>query len=781
MARKEANEPFKNALRRIWQGLAAQGGKEEKDVIEDMYEELAARDLLPTKSVQEGSNPLIGWSKGFVPSDRRVVDLLVEVGFRQAKLPEKWVKEFLTAAGYSPDLIRAIISELSSEQADLSKGVLNNLPQRDPARFVGRLEELEELKRLVSSRERAWAISIDGIGGVGKTELALELADWFRQNYATLPKGERFEVIIWITFKQDMLTATGIRPRPYWTDTLSDAYVTIAHALGRPELLASAERSRHEAIRDALSRQRTLLIIDNFETARDSGLEGFIQDLPRPTKAIVTTRHRIDVARPIRLMGMPRADALRFIAKEAEQKYVTLTEEAAGRLYEATGGTPLALIWSIGKMAIGYTVDAVLESLRTSDADISKYTFESSVQAIEHQPAYDLLLGLTLFAGDAPRQGLGFVGGLEKAILLRDQELSRLELLSLVNRDPSTDRFSLLPLTRSYSASRLDSAPTVKQTYFRRLVAYYESLVLSEEVVGPDRYWLGLLQFQLAELLEREWVNIKDNLYQLHEQEEHGHLLTLGLPLVHLLDHLGLHLERLGLCRWMVESARALGDPVEAWLLIDGIGWMLHLDKQDDAWLEVIREGRRVADSYGKPEGASALADVHEAYICINRAGFTRARQLLEQAEQWVKRTGAKTSIDPILRVVANRLVDRWVKFYEAKGDYSRARDRSRESLKLRHSIGEDPGYTHYYIGHFSLKLNELLEAEDSFAKALQVTTSRRCKGLARYGLAQVAERREEWYEARRQGQLAVLQLEELGLEQAARDALALVERVRGR
>jgi len=31
--------------------------------------------------------------------------------------------------------------------------------------------------------------------------------------------------------------------------------------------------------------------------------------LPDPTKAIVTTRHRIDVAYPVRLLGMPQAEA----------------------------------------------------------------------------------------------------------------------------------------------------------------------------------------------------------------------------------------------------------------------------------------------------------------------------------------------------------------------------------------------------------------------------------------------------------------------------------------
>ena len=46
----------------------------------------------------------------------------------------------------------------------------------------------------------------------------------------------------------------------------------------------------------------------------------FLRELPDPTKAIVTTRHRIDIAYAIRLTGMPRADAQALIELEAAHK-----------------------------------------------------------------------------------------------------------------------------------------------------------------------------------------------------------------------------------------------------------------------------------------------------------------------------------------------------------------------------------------------------------------------------------------------------------------------------
>ena len=73
---------------------------------------------------------------------------------------------------------------------------------------------MAEVHRLLSPQVRHFLITIDGIGGIGKSALALEAAHYYLRNYDQLPAEERFDAIVWATAKHDVLTADGIRHPP---------------------------------------------------------------------------------------------------------------------------------------------------------------------------------------------------------------------------------------------------------------------------------------------------------------------------------------------------------------------------------------------------------------------------------------------------------------------------------------------------------------------------------------------------------------------------------------
>lgn len=56
----------------------------------------------------------------------------------------------------------------------------HNLPQPDYTTFVGRKKELDSLCKYLSPHDRVWLMVITGIGGVGKSSLALVIADDYR-------------------------------------------------------------------------------------------------------------------------------------------------------------------------------------------------------------------------------------------------------------------------------------------------------------------------------------------------------------------------------------------------------------------------------------------------------------------------------------------------------------------------------------------------------------------------------------------------------------------------
>jgi LuxR family glucitol operon transcriptional activator len=132
-------------------------------------------------------------------------------------------------------------------------------------------------------------VTIDGIGGIGKSTLALETAYSFIDQYDDLPKQECFRAIAWVSAKRTYLTASGVRERRQVFRTLEDLFASIVRILDYPPSTNTRADEQRAIVEDALREQRTLLIIDNLETVDDEHLQGFLRELPVPTKAIVTT------------------------------------------------------------------------------------------------------------------------------------------------------------------------------------------------------------------------------------------------------------------------------------------------------------------------------------------------------------------------------------------------------------------------------------------------------------------------------------------------------------
>jgi len=655
--------------------------------------------------------------------------------------------------------------------------VYHNLPQPDYGTFIGREEELAQVHRILRPYPYSQhaLVTIDGIGGIGKSTLALEVAHHYRREYDRLDPQERFDAIIWTCAKTSVLTADGIKPRQQITRTLDDVYTAIAVTLEREDIARARPEERDELVVRALTGQRTLLIVDNLETVDDERVNGFLRELPAPTKAIVTTRHRIDVAYPVRLTGMPREDGLALIVHECEKKGVVLTEAEAERLYERTGGVPLAMVWIVAQMGYGHDVGTVLRWLGQPSSDIAHFCFEGTIKDISGTDAHKLLMVLALFAADASRDGLGYVAGLGEDVLSRDEGLVTLEKLSLLNRRES--RYSLLPLTRSYLEHELVRTPELAQSALDRMLMYYERLVTPPpEARTGTPYWNGLANYVRADNLYQEWDNIAHVIHQALNQHRYAAALDLFLPIVHLLHIWGLWDERLHLSREVCQAAHELGDSAEAWLWIDAIAYILHQRQQFSECIQAIKTGKLLADRFNLPE-ALVLADTFEAGLYL---GIGQTDIAAEKIELVLKRLDLDAVLEhgtPILRIVARRAVNVAADLSRLRRNFAREKEWDAIELKLRLSIGESPVPALGNLAHASLLLNDIASAEKLLIQAL-VNAGSKDRAWINYELAAVAERRGELQEARHLCDLALEQFTRLGLQAGIQYCQQLLDRL---
>jgi predicted negative regulator of RcsB-dependent stress response len=331
----------------------------------------------------------------------------------------------------------------------------HNLPQPDYTSFVGRRRELGWLRQHLSPNDRAWQMVIAGIGGVGKSALALAIADFYREHYNDLPAEDCFEAIIWITAKEEMLTIKGRERRALpglITRTLEDMYTTISQTLQREDITRALTEEQDRLVQKALREQRALLIVDNLESVTDERVRLFLYNLPAPTKCIITSREWVDVAAVLKLKGLSPEEAENLITEEAMAREVKLDVVEQQRLIERTAGLPLPIKLSIARMASGEMFDQVMRWLGNYSAgDLSDYCIKGQIDVVRQLDlnAWKLLLACSLFDQEAgaSREALGSIADLSLAD--RDDGLTLLQQLSLLNRTED-DRFGMLPMVQEY-------------------------------------------------------------------------------------------------------------------------------------------------------------------------------------------------------------------------------------------------------------------------------------------------------------------------------------------
>lgn len=368
---------------------------------------------------------------------------------------------------------------------------MKNLPAPRTS-FVGRASELEEIDRLLGDPD-CRLLTLVGLGGAGKTRLALEAAARRIERY---PHGVHFVPLVSVTSPEFLVPAVA-RSIQFAVDGAHSGF------------------SAQNQLLDYLSERSTLLVLDNFEHLADgTDLLGEIIERAPKVELLTTSRERLNMqsewvleVHGLRLMdnGNGGSGALRLFVERARrvEPAFSLDDQRAAtrRICTMVDGLPLGIelaaswVSVLSCAEIAAEIEQNMDFLATSMRDVSdrhrslRAVFDYSWGRLAGTQR-EVLARLSVLRGDFDRAAASVVAGGDLRLL------SDLVSKSLIRR-PAFGRFELHELVRQYSAEKLAAESSDALTSTRERHA---------------RHYLGALNERRAALVGKGIVQARDEL-----------------------------------------------------------------------------------------------------------------------------------------------------------------------------------------------------------------------------------------------------------------------------
>jgi LuxR family glucitol operon transcriptional activator len=406
-------------------------------------------DELAGRVGKKSSAILYKWMDGSYAPKKHELEVLVDIGVHEALMDRRWVEDVMVA-GKHPEVTRLM-------HHYFEQSILHNLPPRQFRELVGRKNELDTIMQRLEPGFRDYLIPIEGLGGVGKSSLALEVGWRCVETYDPQAKERHFDAVIWTSAKKLDLTPNGLRTQKPMISNMHDIYSAIIRVLNYPAIATVTATERAETIAKAFQQAgRVLLIIDNLETVEDPEVIEFLHNLPQPAKAIMTMRWHEDMPFPIRLKKLEEEEVRQLLQQESARQDLILTPKQLETLVEMTGGLPLAATFNLGMMATkGWSPARLKERTPETQQDLITYVYQEVIRRFREQSseAYHALLALTFFDQDkgATLPALAATLGVSEDECW--EVVQKGVRLNIINRSTSGEHLTILPLTRSHVLS----------------------------------------------------------------------------------------------------------------------------------------------------------------------------------------------------------------------------------------------------------------------------------------------------------------------------------------
>ena len=548
--------------------------------------------------------------------------------------------------------------------------------------FLGRERELKEVEDLLG-RSETRLLTLTGVGGMGKTRLALEVA---RQMEERFPDGVAFVALA------PLRDAALVMP-------------TIAQSLGLKE---TARLAPLNAIRDYLRGKKMLLVLDNFEHVLQATpdvaalIEGYL-DLAILVTSRASLRIRSEQEYPVPPLGLPAStvsaspgDVLGspsgylFVKRaQAASPTFTVTGENAGAVAAICwrlDGLPLALELAAARArfldpaSLLNRLDRALSGGWARDLPERQRTMRAALDW-----SYDLLSEeekalfrrLSVFAGgftlDAAEK-VGAMGELEADDVL--ELLGRLVEQSLVLAEaPAGEmRYRMLEPVRQYATERLNENGEEQEQAIQRHKEYYLALAdrAEPEIKGWDQVlWL--------DRLEAENDNLRAVIGRSADSGDIETATRVGWDIAMCWVMRARHSEGRRLMERALDRAADVPAGTRA-RIIWALTVCIYGSGENELLMTLSEEAIGLARQAGD-DHAEANAVGMAGFAALQLGEMDRAIRFLEESLEVCRRTGLEWNAAQVLTHLSVP--------YTARGDFERGAAYAREALEITQRVGD--------------------------------------------------------------------------------------------